>query len=467
LMKWLRSQAQVRYRLASDDVTVDVVGYRHDLDRHWNKVNGVRGGAALHDVLTYEDAGAFPLAIAALKGNADVDGEAILIGPNQRRYVSQGVSATARARLLWGPEPWTVEQNVEAGVRLHHDGLSRVHSERGFSVREGAVIDSGEEDVFTADNEASAVALAGYVADDIRFLDLVLVPGMRVEVIHGRFTDKLTNNETVESNQLALMPGIGLAWQPLPTVVLLAGVHRGFSPIAPGQRSDLKPEDSINTEAGLRVDFKRALGLSAELVGFYSYYQNILGECTYSSGCGNDIGVQQNGGVAAIGGAELAVRHQLPIGDRAVIKTEFSYTFTRALFLSTFTSSNPLFARVSAGDEMPYVPPHQLAWSGAWVAGGFDIGVSAALISRMRDIPGQHVPIAYLPGGQQEERANSFTDSQAIADLSTSYEVWPGVRLAVRGDNVFDQRAIVSRRPFGARPGKPRSILLSIEMTMP
>ena len=53
-MKWRRTQAQLRWTFAVyDDLEIDVVGYRHDLDRTWNKVNGLRGAPALHDVLTY------------------------------------------------------------------------------------------------------------------------------------------------------------------------------------------------------------------------------------------------------------------------------------------------------------------------------------------------------------------------------------------------------------------------------
>jgi Fe(3+) dicitrate transport protein len=459
-MDWTRTQAQLRYAFSlREDLEIDAVAYRHDLDRSWNKVNGVRGAPALHDVLTFADAGAFPLFVAQLTGKdaESTDGGAVLIGPNERRFFSHGIAATARGRLVLGAPATSVEQRLELGVRLHQDGVTRRHSERGFKLVRQSLVDMGEKDVVTADNQASALALAAHVADEIRFGDVAIVPGARVELIRGTFLDRHVAIRPVENDQVALLPGIGLAWQPARFLVLLAGIHRGFSPIAPGQATDVRPEESTNGEAGARFDLRRSLGLTGELIGFYSHYENILGECTYSTGCANDIGVQANGGTAAIGGAELMLRHELPLPwGTSKLRNEASYTFTRAVFLSAFDSDHPLFGRVAAGDEMAYVPGQQASFTSALVMDGLDVGASIGLVSRMRDVP-----------GQGEAPPEQLTDAQAVVDAVASYQVFPGVRIALRGDNLLDQRAIVSRRPFGARPGKARSVLLSVELETP
>jgi Fe(3+) dicitrate transport protein len=75
----------------------------------------------------------------------------------------------------------------------------------------------------------------------------------------------------------------------------------------------------------------------------------------------------------------------------------------------------------------------------------------------MRDVPGQG----------SEVPTTARTDTQAVVDLAWSAQLVEGVRIAARVDNALDQRAIVSRRPFGARPGKPRSALLSLELSLP
>lgn len=463
-MTWLRTQAQLRYDLSVGGLDVDVVGYRHDMDRTWNKVNGVRGASNLHDVLSFADIGANPIYLSRLQSQSEApnDDVVVLIGPNHRTYTSQGVAAVARYRLdvdvraaTDDAPAWTVSQGLELGVRLHNDGLRREHDEQGYVVVDNNLVRTDDDITITAQNEASATALAVYVADEVRFGPLTLVPGARVEVIAGRFNDELGDAGPVTSEQFAFVPGIGIGYDVVPGATVIGGVHRGFSPVAPGQTANVRPEESTNGELGVRFDVVRALGLRGEVVGFASWYGNIVGECTYSSGCVNDTGTQTNGGEALISGAEVVLREQLPLRllrDTDALTIDASFTGTNATFLTSFDSPYPLFGNVSAGDELAYIPALQAAVTAAAQVGPVDAGVSVGLISAMRDVPGQ---------GPLEPRTS--TDAQAVIDVSVGVELLPGWVLTTRIDNVLDQRAIVSRRPFGARAGKPRSILLSLE----
>ena len=54
----------------------------------------------------------------------------LLIGPNERDFVSQGVETRVRWNVATGP----VSHRVEYGLRLHHDRVERRHSENGFLV---------------------------------------------------------------------------------------------------------------------------------------------------------------------------------------------------------------------------------------------------------------------------------------------------------------------------------------------
>ena len=455
-MEWSRTQAQLRWgHELGEALTFDVVGYRHDLDRTWRKVNGVEGAGSLHDVLAYGDVGRNPIYVAALRGADDEVGlPPVRIGPNERRFYSHGVAAALRGRLVLGEGAWQAEQRLEVGARLHQDGVDRRHTERAYRLVDGALHDLSDADIVTADNRASATALALHVVDEIRFWDLVVVPGVRVELIGGVFDDRLRGGGPVESFQVAVLPGAGVAWQALDELVVIAGVHRGFSPIAPGSTAEVRPEESTNAEAGVRVDVRKLLGLTAEVVGFASHYENLLGDCTFSAGCVDDVGRQLNGGAAFVGGVELAARHVAPVRwlPESSVRTDASYTFTHASFLTSFDSPHPLFGRVEAGDEMAYVPAHQAAVAAALVLGDVDLGASVGLIAAMRDVPGQGAPAPL-------ER----TDHQAVVDLTASWRLFDGVRAGFRVDNALDQRAIVSRRPFGARPGKPRTFMASLE----
>jgi Fe(3+) dicitrate transport protein len=286
----------------------------------------------------------------------------------------------------------------------------------------------------------------------------MVVPGMRAEIIGGRLEDRRQDKLVTESQQLALLPGLGLGWAITEALTVIGGVHRGFSPVAPGQTGTVQPEESTNGELGLRFELDHQLGLAGELTGFASQYDNIVGECTFSAGCVDDTGTQQNGGAAFVGGAEVAVRHRLPLRllrSTDALKLEGTFTWTSARFLTDFESSHPLFGRVTAGDEMTYVPALQAALVSSLTAGPVDIGVSVGLVSAMRDVPGQQ-PFSTAT-------AREWTDAQAVIDVALSAEVAPGWRLSTRIDNVLNQRAIVSRRPFGARPSKPRTLLIALE----
>jgi Fe(3+) dicitrate transport protein len=457
-MTWLRTQAQLRYNLSVAGLDVDVVGYRHDMDRTWNKVNGVRGAGSLHEVLGFADVGVNPIYMARLQSLSELpdDDVAVLIGPNHRTYASQGVAAVARYRLDVEVLPTLVlSQGLEVGVRLHNDRIRREHDEQGFFVVDNNLVRADDEVTITARNEGEATALALYAADEVRLGPVLVVPGARLELIHGRFHDELRGADHVTSDQIAFVPGVGVGYDIAPWATLIGGVHRGFSPVAPGQTGDVKPEESTNSELGVRFDVIEQLGLRGEVIGFASWYGNIVGECTYSSGCVDDTGRQTNGGEALIGGTEVALQTNTPLhllrsSDR--LSLDAAFTFTNATFLTSFDSPFPLFGNVQAGDELAYIPPVQAALTAAVLVGPVDAGVSLGLISPMRDVPGQG-PLA----------AGSATDAQAVVDVTVGVELVPGWVLTTRIDNVLDQQAIVSRRPFGARASKPRSILLSLE----
>jgi Fe(3+) dicitrate transport protein len=466
-MQWVRTQGQLRYGLSAGPVEVDIVTYRHDLDRTWRKVNGVRGAPNLHDVLSFADVGANPLFLSRLQSADELpdDDIAVLIGPNDRTYFSHGVASIARLDLDVPLLPGTdaggglvLGQQLEVGVRVHQDQINRDHREAGFFVVDNRLVSDGLPEVQTALNHATATALAVYVADELRLGSLTVVPGVRTEIIGGTFVDERTGAAPKESQQLAVLPGLGVAWALHQSVTLIAGVHRGFSPVAPGQTGDVRAEESTNGELGMRFDMARQLGLGGEVIGYYSHYDNIIGECTFSAGCIDDTGQQQNGGAAGVWGAEVALREAVPLKllrDTDALRIEGTFTFTQARFLTDFVSSHPLFGTVVAGDEMAYVPTLQGALVAGLTTGPLDLGLSVGLISAMRDVPGQAAFSAVT--------AREWTDAQAVVDVAMSTELVPGWRLATRLDNVFEQRAITSRRPFGARPGKPRAVLVSIE----
>ena len=154
-----------------------------------------------------------------------------------------------------------------------------------------------------------------------------------------------------------MLPGVGLHYELTPWWGLLGGVHSGFSPVSPGQPKEVNPEQSINYELGSRVAWKKT---EAELIGFFNDYSNLTGECTFSSGCADELLNQQfNGGQVHVYGLESVLGQEVagPWGMNLLGKV--LYTLTLSDFQSNFSSSNPQFGEVEAGDALPYVPQHQ------------------------------------------------------------------------------------------------------------
>src|SRR5690606_22404249 len=231
--------------------------YRHDYERSWRKVNGFRG-ANLFEVLT-QDSPRHEVYRAILRGEQDATAsETLLIGPNHRWYVSQGVQSVGHLRFETGP----LQHRLEVGARYHFDRISRRHSENGFLLVGGEPFPDGGPTVVTAYNQAYTHAVALHAVDAVSYGPVTLTPGIRTEIIRSTFDNRLTD---VTSHRLVAvpLPGVGGYYETGLGLGILAGVYRGFSPPEPGSSSDVKPESSWNYEAGARLALE---GVSAEAI---------------------------------------------------------------------------------------------------------------------------------------------------------------------------------------------------------
>ncbi|MEM9315222.1 MAG: TonB-dependent receptor, partial [Pseudomonadota bacterium] len=73
---------------------------------------------------------------------------------------------------------------------------------------------------------------------------------------------------------------------------------------------------------------------------------------------------------------------------------------------------------------------------------------------RMRDV-----------AGTGSFAAGEGSDESTIVDLAASYRFSNQWTATARVDNLTDDVYVVSRRPFGARPGLPRSARLMVRYT--
>lgn len=427
-------------------VTLTTTVYRNDFSRTWRKVNRFRG-ADLFTTLQSPGGGRNAVYAAILNGQASSASpdEALMVGPNQRDFVSQGIDS----KMRWDTKTGPVSHRVEYGIRLHQDLIERRQSEDAFSVQGGALVPEGSPTTVTAFNRGQTEALSMNAIDAMTWDRLTVTPGVRIEAMHQTAVDRATHQTTGRLSQIVL-PGIGAYYAIRDDLGILGGVYRGFSPLVPEATPTQQPETSVNYEGGARYSRGAA---RAELIGFYNDYQNLTDVCTLSSGCvDQNLDRQFDAGRAKIYGVEAFVEHAPKLGAGLELPVSAAYTLTKAEFANSFSSEDPIFGTVKAGDEMPYVPRHQLRAEAGLAhhrAGG---SVALTYVSKMREVAGS---------GAIEDALH--TDEQVLVDASGYYRVIEALKLYARVQNLFNEAYIVSRRPFGARPNAPRWIQVGLK----
>lgn len=437
-MNWWRTQGVLTHTLKvgeTFELRTDV--YRHDFYRSWFRFDHFRRGPSVYEVLAYPQTGVRAVYASILSGREDSVGrdQQLMILNNRRRFVSQGVQSNGVFRFATGP----IAQELEVGVRFHHDQIDRLHTQDGYDMRLGHLAWNGEPSEVVNDNGAATRSFSAHVSDTLTWGNFLLAPGVRVEVFDAKLNDRVLDTSAGQLNAVPLL-GIGAVYAFDFGLSLVAGVHQGFSPPSPGQVGALS-ERAINTELGAR--FARR-GVRLEAIGFWSEYQNITGSCTGSTGCINDmINEQFNGGAARVLGLEAlgGIRGELFWGIRGA--ADLSYTLTDARFLSDFQSANPTWGSVQTGYQLPYIPVHQGQLRLRVSKGPVEVGVGAMYYGELREIAGEGPPdeSVRVPG-------------RLLLDATASVELGPA-RIYFTATNLTNQAALVGRLPFGARPQAP------------
>lgn len=435
--------AHVNYGVAlSPALTLNAKGYWNRFERQWNKVDGFIAGPALPSVLTGSGAGRqYRLLVGEIDSMA-VDADTIDVTDNDRAFVVRGIQLTASLAASTGG----FDHRARAGLRLHHDEVNRDHRQRGYLMRGGSLVWDRVERGSKALNHADTAARAVYIADEIRRGNWRLTAGARYEDIEGVFVDRRTGARRT-SRQSVVSPGAGLHWQPAGPLSLFAGAYRGHSPAGPGSRA-ADPEQSLNLEYGMR--FATAT-MRFEAIGFFSDYENLLGRCRVSdSGC--QAGEEFNGGRVEIAGAEIVGWLSFALTETMSLELDLNYTYTESAFQSSFLSQFTQWGLVRRGDELPYLPEHIGRASARLTRGPWSLSAAVRGQARMREEPGY---------GRFDGALHA--DGFLVLDLALGRRIGEAALAQILIGNATDEAAIVSHRPFGARPNRPRSLVARVK----
>ena len=429
-----------------EDLLMNAKAYVNRFDRDWNKLDGFINGPTLQSVLRYPQQ--FVREYDLLRGNidsAEVDGDRLDITNNQREFDSMG----AQLSLNWAYAGQRLDHETSLGVRFHKDQVDRHHKQRGYLMTSGDLL---WDDVVRAPklrNRAETDAVSAWLTDTMKRNDWSLTAGVRVEDIKGVALDFETG--AVRANEQSIVsPGVGGFWQITKYFSTLFGVYRGFSPAGPGD-GGVEPEESINYEYGVRL--QTSLG-HLEVVGFFSDYQNLVGRCRVSdSNC--QPGDEYNGGEVEIAGVEITGGVSVSLRDQFELATNLTYTYTESAFQTTFLSEFSQWGLVQKGDALPYLPQHVAQIEASLATGRWDIIAAIKFQDEMREVPGY--------GRIGDELG---TDGHKTLKLAATWYQSEKILLQIIAQNILNEAAIVSHRPFGARPTRPRSIVARIKLTL-
>jgi Fe(3+) dicitrate transport protein len=425
----------------------EVTAYRNDFKRNWYKlqsVNGTSMGSVLADSATYA------AELGWLQGATSPD-DAIFKRANNREYYSQGL----QAKIDWDLNILDADVLLSAGVRIHEDEEDRFQHEDGYRMEGGELVLTTAGAGGSKTNRVSdANAQSYFVNAEIRSGNWILTPGLRFEDVELRRLDYSTSDPSrdqgptrVRENSVSmLIPGIGALYKVNDEWRLLAGVHKGFNPPAPGSSAD--EESSVNIEVGTRYD---AGATSFEAIYFVNDYDNLVGTVTDSTGGGGEIGDQFDACEVRVAGIEMSAGHQYRIGSLDV-PLGLRYTWTHESdFQNAFESGFDPWGEVEVGDEMPYIPEHQLRATAGLEASKWRVNLAASYMGQMRGKAGQG---AYDPA--------ESVDSHVVWDVMATWQINENFSTYVKVDNLLDETYIAARRPAGVRPGLPRSAYLGL-----
>ena len=444
----------------SDSLDVSVTAYNNEHQRDWLKTEGIDfdGSSNAEDfdrtswanviqaINTGTNLGGLnPDQLQSiLDGSSDTASGSIQLRSNNREYFSRGV----QVGLNWNGMIGNSAHDLEFGIRLHEDEEDRLERNSNYSQSNGALALDDFGILGNAGNRVQeARALAIHIHDNIQLGDWTLSPGLRYENIKQKRTRFAggalrTFRDARQNDTQVFLPGLGILYQVNDSLSVLGGAHKGFT--APSNSPNVNEETAINYELGFRYQND---ALSTELIGFMSDYDNILGECTASSGSDCTIGDAFNGDAATVTGLELLVRANLARGSSYKIPVSLSYTLIHGEFDSDIADTD-FFGSVSKGDPLPYLPENQLL-----VSVGFEKNNWAAYVS------GNYVDEVCVRAscGAFEKTDDTFT-----VDISANYQFNRALNVYARVENLTSEEDILGRQPYGARPNKDRTVTVGV-----
>ncbi len=426
----------LNYRLELNDaVSMSVTGYYNEFSRDWFKL---AGGGSIVDAANVGDT----VAQGILDGTVDAEG--LSYKHNNRDYESRGVELNFDIALG--------AHQLALGGRVHEDEMDRFQPVEYYDQVDGELVYAGRKRPTGSDNRLEdAEAISLWLIDEWRLTNaLNLNLALRYEDVDTRRRqyddpERTELGSTRSNSTQEWLPGASFTYDLDDHWQLLAGVHRGFSPLGGGAQRNEEAETSTNWEAGVRYRGNWFV----EAVGFYSDFDNKTENCSNANPCSNGATSGSfNTGQAVISGIELQAATTLEFGSLTV-PVDLMYTYTDAEI-----SRDNAEQGFADGDQLAAVPENVFSLRmGLETTMGWNNYLVAKYIDETC------VTVGCNNDGDRFDR----TESLFVMDYISRYAVRDNAVVFLKLENVFDERAIVSRQPEGARPNKLRTASVGVE----
>ena len=451
-----QTQFSARYAATFNKyLNLTATAYRNDFARNWYKVDNVKDSSGVSKSIAsiLDDPDTFASYFDIITGAVNSADDALGVKANNRKYYAQGIETILNFNHTKG----NINQNIDAGLRLHQDVMDRFQWLDKYKMEDGIMELTSTGVEGTESNQVvHADALAAYIQYKIKINKLSFSPGIRYENIrmedknYGKNDPLRTGIELVESENkyFVFIPGIGVDYKLNKSQNVFAGVNKGFSPA--GASEDADPEESINYELGTRFNNKVIKG---QFVAFYNDYSNLLGADLAAAG-GTGSGDLFNGGEAIAKGIEFDITYDLlgNSNDLFELPLTIAYTYTDAIFQSSFESTFEDWGDVEKGDHLPYLSTHQLATQITLEHRKFSVNVNGKYNSAMRS-----------KAGQGEIPETELINGYFVVDVSAAYNISALITVCGSVTNVSGEEYVVAIRPAGYRPGMPRCFNLGLK----
>ena len=232
-------------------------------------------------------------------------------------------------------------------------------------------------------------------------------------------------------------------------------------PSPSGRSGGLDEEISDTFELGGR--YQGSQSVYAEVVGFYTFFSDLIVEDSISGGPGSEgnVGEVESLGLELLVGADLGEIAGLPFG----IPVRATATYTDATIVSTSDSSDAesIFAVGEEGNRVPYIPEWQVNLSAGIEFDRFRAFANLTWVdTRFADARNSSAQVD--ANGTPDSRFGQL-DAFTTIDLSAEYDVSDKLHVFGRVTNLFDETYVTSRLPLGPRAGAPRLISGGVRVT--